>query len=426
MLSPEQVGEILSRHKRGEGKRKIARSMGISSKTVVRYLRMDPEQSRQAMCKQSLNRSSILDAHKDYITEKFWEVEGNCQNLCEELLREKNLQVNLRTLQWYCKHKLPVRREFRLAHSSKAQHPHRIETAPGEEVQIDFGEKDVLVDGKPQRIHFFTATLGYSRRIYSAFFPVENQEAWFTGLEQAFRYFGGIPRTVVCDNAKALVYKPREGKEQPIYNRNFRALCRYWGTVPVACRPVKPQHKGKVERTVEYIQNSFLKDFRMFRSIQDIQEKFELWERTQACKREMETADAIPIRFTPASRFRTEFPELIPFTKPPIATYRLEKRKVSASGVISVDNRLYKITEDLRNLTVDVQIGRSQIVVCFEGKTLQKLDKAADCCKPITRPILQECIVRDCAALKDLPMGKLIRMPPSILQRSLVIYEEVT
>ena len=66
----------------------------------------------------------------------------------------------------------------------------RFETAPGEQMQIDFGQTRVLIGGEPVRVFLFVATLGYSRRGLHAF-RHERQSAWFAGIEAAFAHFGG-------------------------------------------------------------------------------------------------------------------------------------------------------------------------------------------------------------------------------------------
>jgi transposase len=63
----------------------------------------------------------------------------------------------------------------------------RFETRPGEQLQIDFGERRVEIGGVTTKVFFFVATLGYSRRLYVCAFGREKQESWFTGMESAFR-----------------------------------------------------------------------------------------------------------------------------------------------------------------------------------------------------------------------------------------------
>lgn len=384
MLTECQVGEILSRHHRGEGKRTIAKAMGISERTVKRYCQFSHEQAQQAMSKQTVHRVSQLDAHYDRIVQVFWDTDGNCPNMLE-VLESEGITCSLRTLQWFCKRHDLRRQQKNLLNSQR--HPKRIETLPGEELQIDFGEKEVLVNGIYHRVHFFVATLGYSRSIYAQFFTVENKEAWYSGLESSFIFFGGIPRKVVCDNAKALVYQAAHYKFSPRYNDSFIGLCKYWGIIPQACTPNTPQQKGKVERSVLYIQENFLKDFRNFKSIQDIQEQFVIWSKGISNKRKMKTADGIP--FTPEGRLAAEIEAMQPIHKSRIAEYKLEDRKVNDNCIIIIEYKRYLLPDELRNCIVQVQIGDNDIVVSYNGKTYTRIDKS-DYQKPIFRPITEK------------------------------------
>lgn len=381
MISENQVGEILSRRHRNESISHIARTMNLSRPTVRRYVNMPEEQAQQARRHQKLNRSSVLDEYRDQIERVFYDTEGNCVNVREVFTElHPDIQPSLRLLQWYCR-KEGFR--SRLCKTRAAKHTRSIETPPGFEVQIDFGEKTVLVNNEPTVIHFFVAVLGYSRKIHAVFYTAENFEAWVHGLEQTFLRFGGIPRHVVCDNAKALVYQPSVNGRPIEYNKRFKAICRYWGTNPQACKPHNPEEKGKVERAVGYVKSSFLKDFRAFSSLEDIQEKFELWAEQLADSRRMHTADGLP--FTPQERFTLEKTALLPITKAPLNNYRLEKRKVSVGGLVTVDYCRYQLPAELMEQSVDLMIGDNTIVVLYQGRTIARLDKNTDAVNSMAR-----------------------------------------
>jgi transposase len=51
----------------------------------------------------------------------------------------------------------------------------------------------------------FVAVLGYSRRLYVRASLRQRQDDWREGLVGAFRQFGGVPQTLLLDNAGALV-----------------------------------------------------------------------------------------------------------------------------------------------------------------------------------------------------------------------------
>src|SRR6202008_2069901 len=78
----------------------------------------------------------------------------------------------------------------------------RLETAPGEQAQVDFGSGARLVgpDGKRRCTHVFRIVLSHSRKAYSEAITRQTTDAFITCLENAFHFFGGVPRTLVIDN----------------------------------------------------------------------------------------------------------------------------------------------------------------------------------------------------------------------------------
>jgi transposase len=86
----------------------------------------------------------------------------------QELVAEDGIAVSLRTVE---RAVAPWRRDLAAA----ARATVRLETPPGRQLQIDFGERRVEIAGEPVRVHLFVATLGYSRRRYVRAFRHERQ-----------------------------------------------------------------------------------------------------------------------------------------------------------------------------------------------------------------------------------------------------------
>jgi IS1 family transposase len=105
----------------------------------------------------------------------------------------------------------------------------RFETHPGEQLQIDFGERRVEIDDVAVKVFFFVATLGYSRRLHVRAYGHERQDSWFDGLESAFRAFGGVPREVLLDNAKALILHHDPVSREVVLHPRRHAFARHWG-----------------------------------------------------------------------------------------------------------------------------------------------------------------------------------------------------
>jgi transposase len=193
MQTPEDVAQMLRLKAAGLGIKRIAHKMGCSKNTVRRYLR-----AGGWVAYKEPRRKRALGGLERWLAERLQQHYGNADVVRQDLEREHGITVSLRTVE---RAVAPFRRELRAAELATL----RFETAAGEQLQIDFGEATVAIAGERVKVQLFVATLGYSRRPYVARFEHQRQSAWWEGIEGAFRYFGGRPRELLLDNAKALV-----------------------------------------------------------------------------------------------------------------------------------------------------------------------------------------------------------------------------
>jgi transposase len=104
-------------------------------------------------------RRRALDGLEDWLAERFRRHRGNADVVRQELLAEHRVAVSLRTVE---RAVAPLRREL----LAEARATVRFETPPGRQLQVDFGERRVVIGGEAVRVHLFVATLGYSRRLH--------------------------------------------------------------------------------------------------------------------------------------------------------------------------------------------------------------------------------------------------------------------
>jgi len=134
----------------------------------------------------------------------------------------------------------------------------RLEKHPGEEIQVDFGKGAPIPCGKcSRRPPVISCILSYSRRIYAEALPGEDMESFIRGIENAFRHFGGVTATMVLDNLKAAVRRP--DWFDPDLTPKFKSFCDHYGVCALPCHVRTPRHKGRVERSVDYVQENALK-----------------------------------------------------------------------------------------------------------------------------------------------------------------------
>lgn len=175
-----------------------------------------------------------------------------------------------------------------------------IETAPGEEAQVDYGTGPMVLDpatGKYRRARLFVMTLGCSRKAVRLIVFKSSTQVWAELREQAFRRLGGAPRIVVLDNLKEGVSQP--DIYDPTINPLFRDVLKHYGAIALPCRVRDPDRKGKVESGVGHAQKTPLKG-QKFESLEEAQKYLDQWEANWADKR----------AFQPQSRWPSLWPVL--------------------------------------------------------------------------------------------------------------------
>jgi transposase len=211
-----------------------------------------------------------------------------------------------------------------------------IETAVGEEAQVDYGTGPMARDphsGKYRRMRLFVMTLGYSRKSVRLLVFQSSTQTWAELHEKAFRRLGGCTRVVVLDNLREGVLKP--DIYDPIINPVYADMLRHYGVVAMPCRVRDPDRKGKVESGVGHAQKTPLKGMR-FESPQEAQAYLDHWEAHWADTRIHGTT-----KRQVAAMFAEERPALLPLPIEPFRYYQYGERTVHLDGCVEVEAAYY-------------------------------------------------------------------------------------
>ncbi len=261
---------VLLRHylEQGMNKAAIARDLGISRRTVYHWIKtgqldrdLDEERAaygpRRAM-------PSKLDAYKPLIDARLGEYPKLTAVRLFKEVRAAGYQGSYNQVKRYARKVRPRPPEEPVV---------RFETPPGHQGQVDFahfrlpwGKRSALI-----------VVLGYSRLLWVQFYTQQTMRTLMRGLESSFAYFGGVPSELLFDQMKAVVIEDaRHDDGILVENPEFVRYAHHWNFKIRACRPYRAQTKGKVERPIRYLRESFFYG-RTFTSDEDLNTQVRHW-----------------------------------------------------------------------------------------------------------------------------------------------------
>lgn len=353
MLEPDIVNAIRRLKALGHGSRAIGKLLEVDRKTVSRWLAGPIER------KQLRPAARRLDEAQEALARELFAgvAEGNAVVVVDEL-RCRGVEVSERTVQRLV---APTRQALAAATVATL----RFESGPGEQMQVDFGQKSIVIAGVPVVVHLMAAVLGYSRRVFVKAFLVERSEDWRDGILSAWRHFGGVTRVLLVDNSRCLVLQHNVEKRLVTFHPGLVALARDCGAQLRACAPYRARTKGKVESGVKYVKRNALAG-RTFASFAALEQHLASW---------MERVDGRVHGTTnevPRDRFQAEAAALLPL---PSSSLRVRgerrfRRRVSSDGFVDVDTVRYSVPVEHVARNADVTVVEDEIIVAVDGRVV--------------------------------------------------------
>ena len=277
MLSMYKQITILTLHQKGKTNSEIAQTLGGHRNTVCKILKRN-----RPVEKQTRQKPSELDCHdgriKQWLGQKITRV-----RIYEKLLEEGGIRSTYANLCDYIRKHFPP---FTEAYGVQL-------TAPGEEAELDFGYLGMVPgkDGHLTKTFGLAVILAYSRVGYYAICYDQKLDTLCSALQEAFAYFGGVPRKLKVDNMKTAVV--RNTRAELDFNPDFLEFARHYNMVIVPCTPYSPEQKGKVEAGIKYLQGNFING-RTFTDDRDIARQLTDWMRNYANQRVHGTTRKVP------------------------------------------------------------------------------------------------------------------------------------
>lgn len=345
---------IMDLHRQGLKVAVIARQLGMDRKTVRKYVAKDvglptygPRQPRKR----------LIDGHVDYLKQRLEAYPGlTAQRLMREIT-DRGYKGGYSIVR-------DVVRELRPPGSGRG-FAVRFETAPGHQAQVDFAQFQVRFSDNPDKVEIvwlFSMVLGYSRFIWGRFAYRQTLQTVLACHRAAFEAIGGVPREILYDRMKtAVIGDDEEGRV--VYNRGLGDLASHYGFLPKACRPYRPETKGKVERPFRYIREDFFLGS-VFRDIDDLNAQLARWLGDVANVRVHATTGRVV-----NEAFAEERPTLGSLPLIPFGSVLKLERRISHDGMVSIAGNYYSVPDATQRRMVEVHSLADEIHI-FEGERL--------------------------------------------------------
>lgn len=348
-MDPAKI-EAIYRLGQGEGWsiRKIARHLKVSRRSVKKYL------ENPAAIPARRRRTSRLDPYQETIGELLEkDAEASAVVIAQRLV-PLGYRGGLTILRAYLRKVRPRLRPVRAYV--------RVESAPGERFEVDWGHFGVLdYEGDPRKLYAFALIDCHSRRLYLEFTHSQCFETFVRCHVHAFRFMTGVGREILYDNLATSVLE-HDGNLVCFHPR-FLAFARQYHFFPRACHQGAAWEKGKIERGgIRYIRQNFW-PLRTFADLADVNRQARLWrEEVANCRVHSETQER------PEERFRPQALQPLPMQDP---DYReTASPRVHTDLRLRFDANRYCVPARFVGLRLTVKADSSSVTIYYENREI--------------------------------------------------------
>jgi transposase len=362
--------ELIYRLRAGESQRRIAKDLRMSRATVSKYqawaeaqgyLEVNQPLPDDATLAAALGESPKLPRAESSVEPYREIVQAWVDQSVEMAAIWQHLQDDYQYLGSYSS----VRRFVNRLRPCEPEAFVRVHTAPGEELQVDFGRVGRLYDpisDQWRQAYVFVATLCYSRHQYAELVFDQKVATWIGLHRRAFESWGGVPQRIVLDNLKAAVIKVVV--HDAILGEAYRRMAQHYGFLISPTRPYTPRHKGKVENGVHYVQRNFMAG-REFLDILVANQHLRTWVTERAGTREHGTTHQAPLYLFD----KYERAALQPLPAEPFTLREVKPVTVHPDCHVSIEKSYYSVPYSYVGHTLDAYISE-HVVEIYQGLNL--------------------------------------------------------
>ena len=283
----------------------------------------------------------------------------------------------------------------------------QLRTLPGEQAQADWADfGEVRIGQARRRLSCFVITLSYSRALALNFFFDQTLESLLHAHVQAFAQFQGCPRVILYDNMRSVVLARYENQVR--FHPRLLELAAHYHFAAHPCRPARGNEKGRVERVIRYIRESFFAA-RPFTTLEDFNRQAHLWREQVAHQRPWPQDDSRTV----AQAFAEEQPRLLPLPAHPLETDRLVSFHSGKTIYVRFDLNNYSIPPTAVGRALTLLASPSTIRILQDSVEIARHRRCWDRRQVIEEPAHRQALLEEKRrALGASPSGRLRQAAP--------------
>jgi hypothetical protein len=193
-------------------------------------------------------------------------------------------------------------------------------------------------------------TLGFSRHLYAELVFDQKIGTWIACHRHAFAFFGAVPRRIVPDNLKAAVLVA--SLHDPVLGEAYRRMAQHDGFLISPTRPRAPQHKGKVESAIHYLERGFMAG-QEFADIEVANARLRRWLVEVAGVRRHGTTGQAPLALFRAR----EQQAMLPLPAEPFDLVEVRRARVHRDCHVVLDGSFYSVPWHHVGASVEAYVG---------------------------------------------------------------------
>lgn len=340
-------------HREGWSKTDIAEKLGMSRNTVARLLELcePPRYERRPT-------GSKLDPHRGAILKMLDEDAKVPATVILEHLRRDGYEGGITILKEYVAEVRPL--------FLRAKSYQRTTYLPGEIAHTDWWEPPLSVPvgkGASRKVYGLVTTLPHSAAHATVFSFSKGVADFLPAFSGTLSRLGGTPEKVAVDRDTSIVVPhSRPARLHP----EVEALFGAFRVRPVILGPRKPESKGQVERTVGYLERSFL-PLRHFEGIEDLQGQHDRWAEEVAYRRHHRRVGAkVGDAWAAEQGFLGPLPDPLPDVD-----RRVEVR-VTKDGFCRIGDVDYSVPPGLSGRRLGARVSATEVVIFSEGSEVAR------------------------------------------------------